>query len=56
MKAASDVNIIYAYGDSTHKFHRIVCLYMAKHIKDNYLLLGKVKSNFIFTYSNTLKD
>ena len=56
MKTASDVNVIFAFGDSTHFFHKKVCLHMAKHIKNNYLLLLKVKSHFIYTYSNQLKD
>jgi hypothetical protein len=56
MKTSSDVNIIFAHGDITHYFHKKVCLYMARYVRDNYLLLAKTKAHFIYTYSNFLKD
>jgi hypothetical protein len=56
MKTASDVNIIFAYDDSSHLFHKNVCFFMMQHIRDNYLLLVKVKAHFTHTYSGYLKD
>lgn len=54
MKISSDVNTIFAYGDNLHPFHNKVCLYMAKKIRDNYVLLAKVKAHFIYTCKDYL--
>ncbi len=56
MKTASDVNTIFAYNDSSHFFHRPVCLHMAKNIRGKYVLLDKVKANFIHTYRTYMTD
>jgi hypothetical protein len=54
MKISSDVNTIFAYADGMHTFHNKVSLYMAKRIRDKYILLAKVKSTFIYTYKDYL--
>lgn len=54
MKFTSDVNIIFAYADNNHKFQKKVISYIARRQKDKFILLSKLKNNFIHTYSGYL--
>lgn len=56
MAISSDVNTIFAYTNPNHKFHRAVCLYIAKKKRYPYFLLAKVSNSFVFTYKNLLAD
>src|SRR3989339_240293 len=54
MKLSSDVNTIFAYGNSNDLFHNKVWLFMAKNKRNDYVLLARVKHVFIYTYKDYL--
>ncbi|NQU78619.1 hypothetical protein HQ545_02520 [Candidatus Woesearchaeota archaeon] len=54
MKISSDVNCIFAYADPQHIFHRPVISYIVKKQRDTFVLLSKLKSNFMYTYKDYL--
>ena len=57
MPVSSDVNTIFAFADDQDLFHIPVALVMVPYKrKDVYILLDEVKSSFIYTYSNFLKE
>ncbi|MBD3259400.1 hypothetical protein GF371_02090 [Candidatus Woesearchaeota archaeon] len=57
MPISSDVNVIFAYVDETDIFHMPVVIFITPYKrKDVYFLLDEVKSSFIYTYSQYLKD
>ena len=51
----SDVNTIFAFVDSRHKFHNIVAVHLNSIKRQKYVLLKHVKSTFIYTYNDNLK-
>ncbi|MCK4670254.1 MAG: hypothetical protein KAT43_03545 [Nanoarchaeota archaeon] len=55
MTISSDVNVIFAYNDTTHKFNKKVYFYMAKQKRNSYLLLAQVKATFIYKYTDYLE-
>ncbi|MBS3125212.1 hypothetical protein J4211_03085 [Candidatus Woesearchaeota archaeon] len=56
MDVSSDVNTVFAYTNPAHKFHTPVSLHMAKRKRHHYVLLAKVNSSFLYTYTNLLTD
>lgn len=54
MDISSDVNTIFAYCDSLHKYHKSVLSFMMRQKRSTYILLDKVKSHFIYTYKDYL--
>lgn len=54
MKIASDVNIIFAYSDENHIYHKKTIFYLARIKRFHHILLAKVKAHFIYTYTNYL--
>lgn len=54
MRITSDVNCIFAYIDSLHKYHNKVSLFMAKNKRSGYVILAMVRATFIYTYKDYL--
>ncbi len=54
MKISSDVNAVFAYADRKHIYHKGILAHIAKKQRDTFILLSKLKSNFIYTYKDYL--
>ena len=54
MNISSDVNVVFAYADSKHIFHRGVLAHIAKKQRDTFIIISKLKSHFIYTYKDYL--
>lgn len=57
MPISSDVNTIFAFADNRDIFHVPIALFLVPYKrKDFYVLLDEVKSSFIYTYSDRMKE
>jgi hypothetical protein len=53
---SSDVNVFFAYGDIMHPRHKEVSLFILKNLRKPFILLNRVKTSFLYTYSDYLKE
>jgi len=57
MEISSDVNVIFAYIEETDRFHVPVVVFLSPYKRAGYyILLDQVKTSFIYTYSDFLRD